>query len=90
MANHLLVSLKILLFKKKTIFAGNQKNSSVRWQKNGNDYKYMNFGRKRVALTCPLYSHSALLKKMIEKKGLKNYMERVKSSAFYTTGKFEF
>ena len=49
----------------------------------------MNFGRKRVALTCPLYSHSALLKKMIEKKGMQNYMERVKSSAFYTTGKFE-
>ena len=90
MANHLLVSLKILLFKKKQFSREIKKNSSVRWQKNGNDYKYMNFGRKRVALTCPLYSHSALLKKMIEKKGLKNYMERVKSSAFYTTGKFEF
>ena len=26
---------------------------------------------------------------MIEKKGMQNYMERVKSSAFYTTGKSE-
>ena len=58
---------------------------SVRWQKNGHDYKYMNFGRKRFALKCPLYSHSSALAKMIKKKKLEDYMDRVEALAYDRT-----
>ena len=60
---------------------------SVRWQKNGHDYKYMNFGRQRIALKCPLYSDSAALTKMIKKKGLEDYMDRVEALAYSSTSK---
>ena len=58
---------------------------SVRWQKNGHDYKYMNFGRERFALKCPLYSHSSALEKMIKKKKMGDYMDRVESLAYNRT-----
>ena len=60
---------------------------SVRWQKNGHDYKYMNFGRERFALKCPLYSHSSALEKMIKKKKMGDYMDRVESLAYNRTSK---
>ena len=60
---------------------------SVRWQKNGNDYKYMNFGRERFALKCPLYSHSPYLAKIIKKKKMEDYMDRVEALAYNRTSK---
>ena len=90
MENHLRVSLHpcTYVYIRVNSYMYIQKNIfSVRWQKNGNDYKYMNFGRERFALKCPLYSHSSYLAKIIKKKKMGDYMDRVEALAYNRTSK---
>ena len=47
----------------------------------------MNFGRERFALKCPLYSHSSYLAKIIKKKKMGDYMDRVEALAYNRTSK---